>query len=237
MAILTSLQRAISSSSRKRRREGKVKGRGRKRASSLLAADTSTEGVFVSACDLNNSWSNSNDSHSTDSTGPSSWKSSGSKDHHKGSPLIVSSPDSERMIQDESEELGLKMARSKKLPGTWYFSSNHVMVNDERILRTVAPLVRLTELDDIARQHAEAMASKDRLFHMDPHDLQVAFSKHSRRLGENVARGRSIREIHEAMMSTRSDKNNILDRRFANMGMATARGNSGQLYLCQIFRG
>ena len=102
----------------------------------------------------------------------------------------------------------------------------------------MAPLVRLRELDEIAREHAEEMASKNSLFHTSPDELQSKFQRASRRLGENVNKGKSIRGIHKAMMATRADRNNMLDRRFTHMGMATARGSEdGELYLCQVFRG
>jgi uncharacterized protein YkwD len=112
------------------------------------------------------------------------------------------------------------------------------MVNNDRLKNMVAPLVRLRELDSIARAHAEAMAAAGKVFHMNPQDIRSRFCRASRRLGENVARGTSIQEIHQAMMKNLSDRNNILDRRFTNMGMATARGkDNGLLYLVQVFRG
>lgn len=136
------------------------------------------------------------------------------------------------------EALQKAMERSKTLPSTKEkFASNHIMVNQERLQRTIAPLTRLRELDEIARFHAEEMASESRLFHLDPAELNAAFNRPKRRLGANVAKGESVQDIHLGMMSTTSNKNNILDRRFSNMGMATSRAGNGELYLCQIFRG
>lgn len=111
------------------------------------------------------------------------------------------------------------------------------MVNTERSKRTIAPLYRLKELDEIARQHAERMASNLTLFHTTPHELQSKFQRKTRRLGENVGCGETIRSIHQIMMATRSERNNILDRRYTHFGMATARATDGNLYLCQVFRG
>lgn len=205
-------------------------------------------GVFVSTRNLKTSCSNDqvslastasieSSSDSSSLSAPSSWKSSGSLDYHKGAPLLVTSPESGVTIEDEAEALGNVLARSRRLPGTWYFASNHIMVNKERTERMVAPLVRLKELDEIARDHAEDMASKRTLFHSDPHEIRAKFNRTSRRFGENVGRGVSIKAIHEAMMMIRSDRNNILDRRYTNFGMATARGSDGLLYMCQVFRG
>lgn len=166
------------------------------------------------------------------------WSSCDRLDHHRGAPLIASSPESRKPIKDPAAELGLVLAKSRRLPSTSPFASNHVMVNNDRLKNMVAPLVRLRELDSIARAHAEAMAAAGKVFHMNPQDIRSRFCRASRRLGENVARGTSIQEIHQAMMKNLSDRNNILDRRFTNMGMATARGkDNGLLYLVQVFRG
>jgi len=111
------------------------------------------------------------------------------------------------------------------------------MVNQERANHMVAQVTRLSELDAIARSHADKMAQECRLFHSDPFKIQSSFCRISRRFGENVARGSSIKDMHKAMMEKRSDKNNIIDRRYCNMGMATSKGKDELLYLCQVFRG
>lgn len=169
---------------------------------------------------------------------PTSWKSSGAKNHNLNAPLVVSSPDASEEITDEAEKLGLIIARNRQLPGTWYYSSNHVLVNQERTRRTMAPLIRMVELDQLARIHAEQMAEEVELHHIEPYALRLALKDIPyRRLGENVARGENIRDVHEDMMNTLSNKNNIIDRRFTHMGMGTAVGPKGELFLCQIFRG
>ena len=115
------------------------------------------------------------------------------------------------------------------------------MVNQERVRRVIAPLSRLSELDSIAREHAEAMANKEKLFHSNPADISTKFQRPFRRMGENVARGKTIRDIHNQMMKNSeeitTDKYNILHRCYTHMGMGTAKGADGQLYLCQVFRG
>lgn len=174
------------------------------------------------------------------SSRPGSWKSSGTKAHHKNSPLIVDDPDKQDGVVsvDLAERLGKAMARSRKLPNTWYFSSNHVLVNQERSQRVIAPLTRMLGLDAIARLHAEEMAATGRVYYLDLSTLTFALKDiNCRRLGVNVQKGKSIRDIHKLMMQALSNKNNILDRRFTHMGMGTAVGKDGALYLCQIFRG
>ena len=185
------------------------------------------------------------------SSSDESWKPSSGKGHHKHSPLVARSGERPSYVNlktkptgrvypefDDAEELGIIMLRSQNLPGTWYYSSNHVMVNKERVRLRIPPLMRRVELDKLAREHAETIAAKDALYHSNPSELVKKIGRPSRRLGENVSYGDSIREMHKIMMETSgSDKNNILDRRYLTMGMGTARGPDGGLYMCQIFRG
>jgi Cysteine-rich secretory protein family len=168
----------------------------------------------------------------------SCWSSCDKLDYHRGAPLIVTSPESGHPIDDPAAELGIVLAKSRRLPKSTTFASNHVMVDNERISQMVAPLVRLSELDAIARSHAEDMARKGEVFHSKPQEIRSSFCRTSRRLGENVARGTDIKAIHSCMMKNVSDRNNMLDRRYTNMGMGTARGkDDGLLYLVQVFRG
>lgn len=173
-----------------------------------------------------------------------SWRSTGSKSFLLNAPLLVSDPEDEHAdepIPDAAQKLGLIISRSSRLPSANnQYASNHVMVNEERIRRCTAPLARLSELDAIARNHAQRMANADRgLFHMDPSDLVEQFHRPYRRMGENVAKGTSIKLIHKAMMNESiSDRNNIIDRRYTHFGMGTAKSKSDdEVYLCQVFRG
>lgn len=190
-------------------------------------------GVFVSTRSVSTA---SCDSQSSIES-PSNWKSSDSTDHNKNVPLMVSDPDSPRNITDAAAELGLILAKSRRLPSTSYFSSNHIMVNKARSDKLIAPLYRLTELDEIAKKHADKMATEENVFHSSPSTIQEQFQRPCRRLGENVAKGDNIRVIHAMMLHNTANRNNILDRRFTHMGMATSRGCDGSLYLCQVFRG
>jgi hypothetical protein len=244
LSIFGKVLRPQRQPSNKRRSNKKVKGR---KSQSLEEATVKSEGgVFVSvhtlSTDNDTGSSSSVDSdtvaHSPLSSPSTSWKSTEGDSFLPDSPLIVNDPDKgDEPIKDEVMALSLVLARSSHLPTTWYYSSNHVLVNQERIKRMIAPLVRMRELDEIARENVDAMASENRASHSDPNFLTMRFQRPARRLGENVAKGSSIRAIHEAMMATRSDSNNIADRRYTHMGMATARASDGQLFMCQIFRG
>jgi hypothetical protein len=227
------------------RRRSTKKAKGRKYQSLVEETVKSEGGVFLNVYtvptdDASSSNTASDTVTSSTSSKPSttSWKSAEGDSFLPRSPLVVNDPEKgDEPIKDEVEALGLIMARSRHLPGTWYYSSNHVMVNQERTKRAIAPLVRMRELDEISREHVDAMARENRAFHSNPNFLRISFHRPARRLGENVAKGSSIRAIHEAMMETRSDYNNIADRRYTHMGMATAKASDGELFICQIFRG
>mmetsp|Transcript_93262 Transcript_93262/g.139919 ORF Transcript_93262/g.139919 Transcript_93262/m.139919 type:complete len:81 (+) Transcript_93262:542-784(+) len=78
------------------------------------------------------------------------------------------------------------------------------------------------------------MAEQQSLFHADPVSIEEKVG--AKRIGANVGKGASVNDIHKYMMtSSVSDKNNIIDRRFVSMGVGTAKGADGTLYMCQIF--
>jgi hypothetical protein len=175
---------------------------------------------------------------SQDST--EAWISSDSPAHHEGSPLVLwihRTDKADKRLSDE-EILGRIMMRSRKLPQhPGCFASNHIMINSERTRRLIPPLTRCPEMDELAREQAARMASVNDLSHSHQADLQERLGQHCLRLGENMTRGPDIKTIHKAMITSLADRNNILDRRFTWMGIGTAKGPDGTLYLCQLFRG
>lgn len=181
---------------------------------------------------------------STESLSTSSYRTQGSSDHH-----WLSSDDEEvvyprrsrkecsLMSIDAEESSAIAAERSKKLPGTWYYSSNHIMVNNERTKNSVHPLTRKHELDAAARWHAANMAAVDTVHHPNLLKLQNKIGKPCRVLCANIARGQNIRAIHNRMMESRVDVKNMLDKRYLQFGMGTATGPNGDLFLCQVYRG
>lgn len=123
------------------------------------------------------------------------------------------------------------------------FYSNHCLINFERQRRDVPPLKRSIELDRVARWYADNMAAKRKVKHSDPSKLHEHLQNLEYDiLGENVAIGDTkgrycMRKIHNTMMRDFGNYNNIMDQRFKEMGVATARDSKGQLYICQLFRG
>jgi uncharacterized protein YkwD len=81
------------------------------------------------------------------------------------------------------------------------------------------------------------MAEKGQLFHTDPAALQQSLASTTRIMGENVAAGKTIRDIHKAMLDNAEHKSNMLHRRYTHFGMGTAKSSDGRLFLCQVYRG
>jgi uncharacterized protein YkwD len=123
------------------------------------------------------------------------------------------------------------------LLSTDYYSSNHVLVNRERLLRGVAPLQRCRHLDDLATVHAQEMANRMDLFHSGT-CADVQYRLKSRVVGENVQCGPDIRSMHTTSMSMHGHTNrvNILSNQLNQFGMGTAKGEDGYLYMVQLFR-
>jgi hypothetical protein len=127
---------------------------------------------------------------------------------------------------------------------TWYYASNHVLVNRERMMRGILPLMRVVALDELARSIAVTAASmyvEEKSSTWTPNFV----SKSGRLLSElikppyegNVLHGSSIRSIHNTVMiCTCKEKDNILKASFQQFGVATFKREDGVLFLCQLFR-
>jgi uncharacterized protein YkwD len=130
------------------------------------------------------------------------------------------------------------IAKNRRLPGVvpGFIASNHVIVNEERIAMHIPALTRRIELDAIARARAEKMANQGKVGHGFLDDLEFQI-RPCRVFDENVACGKSMQDIHTDMLKNDANRKTMLDRRYSYMGMGTARGKDGTLYLCQIFKG
>ena len=138
-----------------------------------------------------------------------------------------------------AKEFGLMLAKNKRLPTVCpgFVSSNHVLVNKERTALHLPALTRRVELDELAREFASAMAKNGNLRQSPPMMDMEDLIQPCETFGVNVACGASIQEIHEKMLQNPSERNKMVDRRYSHMGMGTAKGKNGKLYLCQIFKG
>lgn len=168
--------------------------------------------------------------------------------------------------QQEPQQFKQKSHRIKQQPMLWNYTSNHVMVNQERVKHMLQPLIRCKDLDRIARLRAEQMAKNGNVCcnNISIHDgiVEEEYNNHQyyNIITENVAAGYCIKDIHHAMMKqqqsngvmiTTKECMNILDHRYTHMGMATAfvrthhtdnndnhnNNNHRKLFFCQIFIG
>lgn len=200
------------------------------------AGSKSLEDSFRSLSTADTTSHESLDSEATTNT----WVSSGSPQHEEGAPLLVRRAVSSRNLMigttdlSDEEVMGRVMLKARKLPkANKYLVSNHVMINTERTKRTRVPLKRNPKLDKVAQHHAKEMAASNKLYHPNLEHLPTGSCT---RLGANVGCGGDIRDIHTSMVqASQSDLNNIIDRRFVYMGVGTAKGTDGKMYLCQIF--
>ena len=130
------------------------------------------------------------------------------------------------------EILGWIMLNSHRLPKeTGLYASNHVMINNERTKKYIPPLKRVPRMDEVAREHARAMAEDREFFHTNPMILSEVLG--GKQCGRRIGRERSQRVEPLANTAQSHDGNR---RRLTCMGIGTAKADDGTLYLCQLFR-
>jgi len=159
-------------------------------------------------------------------------KSEASTSSHRRRPEIASNCQGRR-----STSLQTEPTKRLTVPANWYYSSNHILINQERARRSITPLVRSSELDDEARRQAEQMALKEKLLYTKQSKVKVRLSVPFQHFGENVASGKSVRSVHSFFVQSSLEKSNMLNPIFKCMGVGTAKGPSDELYVCQIFVG
>lgn len=133
------------------------------------------------------------------------------------------------------------------------FMNDLMLVNKSRKANNLTPLERSNNLEVLAKRHAKFMAENgctvclwetalelesSVLCTADGHDdATTEFgSSSSVILGENEQCGESIKEMHLIGMRTPDIMKNILNPNCHKMGMGTAKGCDGKLYMCQLFR-
>jgi uncharacterized protein YkwD len=90
-----------------------------------------------------------------------------------------------------------------------------------------------SDLTSVARNWARHMARARTLQH-NPNEYQQVCCWSS--IGENVGVGSSEGQIERAFMGSSSHRGNILSRTFTQVGIGTARGSDGKLYVDEVFR-
>jgi uncharacterized protein YkwD len=113
----------------------------------------------------------------------------------------------------------------------------------EHTFAPAPPLALSGSLGNVALGHAADMAEHDYFEHRDlsggsPADRVRAIGYRERLVGENIAYGpKSVQEVVQGWLDSPGHCENIMDPRFAEMGIAYATGQSGRhgLYWVQLF--
>src|SRR3954469_4863704 len=90
-----------------------------------------------------------------------------------------------------------------------------------------------SDLTSVARSWAAHMAAHHQLAHNPSFTSEVCCWSH---IGENVGVGPSVSAIQRAFMGSSSHRANILSSSFTQVGIGTARGSDGKLYVDELFR-
>jgi uncharacterized protein YkwD/Flp pilus assembly protein TadD len=115
------------------------------------------------------------------------------------------------------------------------------LLNAARLEEGLPLLILDTPLTEIARRHSQELAERGVVSH---HSNMYGLSTERRirvtypevpRLGENIARNRTIARAHEGLMRSPGHRANCLDPSFTHVGIGVARSGRYALYLTQVF--
>lgn len=115
-------------------------------------------------------------------------------------------------------------------------TSNAQFVSDTNSARSQHGLrayVVSSDLSSIANRWAAHMAANRTLEHNPDAYSEVCCWQS---MGENVGEGATVSQIQDAFMNSAPHRDNILSSSFTEIGVGTARGSDGQLYVDELFR-
>jgi hypothetical protein len=129
-----------------------------------------------------------------------------------------------------ADDLRKEYGPKEELPNTSYYATGHVIVNRSRMEKGLKPLARNREMDEVARKYAGEMAAGSILVWRRPTKLPYQ---------GYIWRGASILSVHEEVMEDErgSARAHILHPAFEKIGVGTAKGSDGMLYLCELYDG
>lgn len=110
------------------------------------------------------------------------------------------------------------------------------LVNDDRVELGLAPLRMRDDLNDIAGDHTISMARDEVLRHNQ--SLASPETKDrigAARVGENVGRAATLRDLHRGFMASPDHRANIVDGRFTEIGIGVAYDDDGRVYATTDF--
>ncbi len=121
------------------------------------------------------------------------------------------------------------------------------LANKEREGKKLTALTESAHLTRIAKAHAENMARQEKMEHVLDGKGVVKRAEEAgyrfRVIGENLARARGEAkipppppaDIHAMWMKSKLHAENLLNPKFTEAGLASAKGKSGTIYYAQVF--
>jgi hypothetical protein len=123
------------------------------------------------------------------------------------------------------------------LPGVAYAGPNEgdifSAVNSARASAGLRGYAYAGDLAAAARGQAERMAASGELYHNPNLGSEVGGWS---RIGENVAFAGDWRSAHQVLMNSSAHRAQILDSGYTQMGVGTAVGKDGTLWVAEVFR-
>lgn len=113
------------------------------------------------------------------------------------------------------------------------------MIDAARRSRGVPGLRRDGRLDAVAQAHIASMLSSGKTAHDAgdglPLERVARAGLVARRVGENVARARSLERAHQVLWDSPSHRGNLLDARYEALGIGVSRTGDGDILVCELF--
>lgn len=106
-------------------------------------------------------------------------------------------------------------------------------IDQERTAQGLAALAPATDLQDVARRHAQRMAERGQPYHNPELGSEVTGWS---MVGENVGVGYQVDDIHAAFMASSQHRDAILSPDFTEVGVGVHVSGDGRLWVVQVFR-
>lgn len=104
-------------------------------------------------------------------------------------------------------------------------------INEQRAIRSLAPLTIDVQLEGLATNWSQTMADAGAISHSD---LQTGVTENWKKLGENVGVGGSVESVAAALISSPPHLANMIDPDFQSVGIGIIKGGSSY-YITEKF--
>ena len=106
-------------------------------------------------------------------------------------------------------------------------------IASERVARGLDQLEGASDLQTVARRHAQRMATRGEPYHNPNLGSEV---QGWAIVSENVGAGTSVDQVHQAFMSSQTHREIILSPELTQVGVGVVRASDGQIYVVEVFR-